>query len=390
MRRRVWLGVAAGFAVAWVAIVAFMVDRSATLTDLRPLGDAIPWPAFAVVGSIILAHRPGNRIGALCIVAGVAQTLTSMGQVYVLSSLASATAWPLEHLIAWYGSWGWVVSICALLLVLLIFPTGEPANRGWRWVAWFLVAWFVASIAVGVPLLWPLSSQALVTGLDSATEYQLLDTMALILLPALLACSASLLLRLRRSSVAERAQIIWLLWAAALSLVVIVLDMFLDLESVRSVLSSGSLLAIPVAIGVAITRYRLFEIDRIVSRTVTYAFVALVLTAVYFAGAAALGALIGEANSLAVAGATLTAAALFSPVRRKVQRFVDRYFDRSRYDAGLVVDEFASRLRSEVDLGGLTRNLSDVVGQTLRPTTVRLWLRGDPRTVQATVRSADR
>ncbi len=127
MRRRMWLGVAAGFAVAWVAIVAFMVDRSATLTNLRPLADAIPWPAFAVVGAIILAHRPGNRIGVLCIVAGVAQTLTSMGQVYVLSSLASATAWPLEHLIAWYGSWGWVVSICALLVLLLIFPTDLTA-----------------------------------------------------------------------------------------------------------------------------------------------------------------------------------------------------------------------------------------------------------------------
>ncbi len=166
MRRRVWLGVAAGFAVAWVAVVAFMVDRSATLTDLRPLGDALPWPAFAVVGAIILAHRPGNRIGVLCIVAGVAQTLTSMGQVYVLSSLASATAWPLEHLIAWYSSWGWVVSICALLLLLLIFPTGEPAGRGWRWVAWFLIAWFAMALVVGVPR----SMAALLAGPDDGAR----------------------------------------------------------------------------------------------------------------------------------------------------------------------------------------------------------------------------
>ena len=376
MRRRMWLGVAVGFAVAWVAIVAFMVDRSATLTDLRPLGDALPWPAFAVVGAIILAHRPGNRIGVLCIVAGVAQTLTSMGQVYVLSSLASATAWPLEHLIAWYGSWGWVVSICALLLLLLIFPTGEPAGRGWRWVAWFLIAWFAIALVVGAPRLWVLSSRALVTGLDSATEYDLLDGMALILLPALLACSASLLLRLRRSSVAERAQISWLLWAAALSLVVIVLAQFLDLESVRSVLSSGSLLAIPVAIGIAITRYRLFEIDRIVSRTVTYAFVAVVLTAVYFAGAAALGAVIGEANSLAVAGATLAAAALFNPMRRRVQAWVDRRFDRAGYDASVVAAAFSARLRDDIELGGLSTDLTAVVNKTLRPAAVSLWLKG--------------
>jgi hypothetical protein len=376
MSRRVWLGVAAGFAVAWVAIVAFMVDRSATLTDLRPLGDALPWPAFAVVGAIILAHRPGNRIGVLCIVAGVAQTLTSMGQVYVLSSLDSANPWPFEHLIAWYGSWGWVVSICALLLLMLIFPTGEPAGRGWRWVAWFLVAWFALALVVGVPRLWPLSSQVLVTGLDSATEYDLLDGMALILFPALLVCSASLLLRLRRASAAVRAQVIWLLWAAALSLVVIVLDLILDLESVRSVLSSASLLAIPVAIGVAITRYRLFEIDRIVSRTVTYAFVAVVLTAVYFAGAAALGALIGEANSLAVAGATLTAAALFNPVRRRVQAWVDRRFDRAGYDASVVAATFSARLRDDIDLEGLSTDLAAVVTKTLRPASVFLWLKG--------------
>ena len=270
---------------------------------------------------------------------------------------------------------GWSAS-AALLLVLLIFPTGEPAGRGWRWVAWFLVAWFAIALVVGVPRLWPLSSQVLVTGLDSASEYDLLDGMALILLPALLACSASLLLRLRRSSVAERAQIIWLLWAAALSLVVIVLDQFLDLESIRSVLSSASLLAIPVAIGVAITRYRLFEIDRIVSRTVTYAFVAVVLTAVYFAGVAALGAVIGEASSLAVAGATLAAAALFNPVRRRVQAWVDRRFDRAGYDASVVAAAFSARLRDDIDLEGLSTDLAAVVNKTLRPAAVSLWLKG--------------
>ena len=104
---------------------------------------------------------------------------------------------------------------------------------------------------------------------------------------------------------------------------------------------------------------------------------AAVLVAIYAGFAVVLGAVVGRSNPLVVAGATLTAAALFSPVRRKVQRFVDRRFDRSRYDAVRVVDGFASRLRSEVDLDGLTRDLSNVVGQTLRPATVRLWLRGE-------------
>jgi hypothetical protein len=134
--------------------------------------------------------------------------------------------------------------------------------------------------------------------------------------------------------------------------------------------------AIPAAIGVAILRYRLYDIDKLISRTVSYAVVAAVLVAVYAGCALALGSLVGRDNPLAVAGATLAAAALFTPLRRRVQEFVERRFDRSRYDAERVVDDFASRLRQEVDLDGLTTDLTAVVGQTLRPVTVSLWLRG--------------
>ena len=136
-------------------------------------------------------------------------------------------------------------------------------------------------------------------------------------------------------------------------------------------------LGFPIAVAIAILRYRLYDIDRLISRTVSYAIVAAVLVAVYAGFTLVLGAVVGRNNPLAVAGATLTAAALFSPVRRKVQSFIDRRFDRSRYDAGRVVDEFASRLRSEVELDGLTDDLFMVVGRTLRPATVRLWMRGE-------------
>ena len=136
-----------------------------------------------------------------------------------------------------------------------------------------------------------------------------------------------------------------------------------------------SLAIIPVSIGLAILRYRLWDIDLIVRRTVTYALVTTLLVAVYLAGVLGLPALIGSESELVVAVSTLAVAALFNPVRGRIQRFVDRRFDRSRYDASLVADDFAARLRSEVDLDGLTVDLTRVVGDTLHPETMSLWLR---------------
>jgi hypothetical protein len=134
----------------------------------------------------------------------------------------------------------------------------------------------------------------------------------------------------------------------------------------------------PVAIGIAVLRYRLYDIDRVVRRTVSYALLAVLLAAVYLGGAAALGALVGQQSPLSVAAATLAAAALFNPIRRRVQGWVDRRFDRARYDAGLVVEGFSTRLRDEVDLEGLTTDLSGVVTKTLRPASVGVMLLGEP------------
>jgi hypothetical protein len=192
----------------------------------------------------------------------------------------------------------------------------------------------------------------------------------------------SLIGRYRKASGVERGQLKWVamaLVAALLGLAFMLVSEVLGFEGelVGLVPWLVAGLGFPAAVAIAILRYRLYDIDRIISRTVSYAIVAAVLVAIYAGFAVVLGAVVGRSNPLAVAGATLAAAALFNSVRRRVQGFVDRRFDRSRYDAGRVVDEFASRLRSEVDLDGLKDDLSNVVGRTLRPATARLWLRGE-------------
>jgi hypothetical protein len=173
----------------------------------------------------------------------------------------------------------------------------------------------------------------------------------------------------------ERRQIGWLLYTAAVFVVLVTtLDVIEINELVESVLYGLAYLMLPTAIGIAIFRYRLYEIDRLVNRTITYAVVVAVLAAVYLGAVLAIGSVIGRNQPLAVAAATLAAAALFNPVRRRVQGWVDRKFSRSRYDAEQVVAEFSTRLRDEVELAGLTVDLTNAVRGALRPYSVTLWI----------------
>ena len=213
-------------------------------------------------------------------------------------------------------------------------------------------------------------------GLSGFSSFMLDQGFFLIPLLLLIALG-SLVRRWRASSGVERLQYPWLMTAIGFVIVILVTTQVVPESVILDVsLVLIALNAIPAAIGVAILRYRLYDIDKLISRTVSYALVAAVLVGVYVGSALALGALVGRGNPLAVAGATLAAAALFTPLRRRVQEFVERRFDRSRYDAGHGGGRLSSRLRQEVDLDGLTTDLTAVVGQTLRPVSVSLWLKG--------------
>ncbi len=216
------------------------------------------------------------------------------------------------------------------------------------------------------------------SGVVSKTSAQALEPAGSVLLIVLFAGVPlgvlSVLLRYRKASGVERRQIKWLALAAVFSLPSWAIDLPGVLDQINEAVA-GVLL--PAAMAVAIFRYRLYDIDRLISRTVSYGLVAAVLAAVDLGGVAALGAVVGSDNPLAVAGATLAAAALFTPVRRRVQGWVDRRFDRTRYDTSQVVSAFSERLRDEVDLEGLTGGLTRIVGETLRPAGVSMWLAGE-------------
>ena len=202
----------------------------------------------------------------------------------------------------------------------------------------------------------------------------LLEAAILLLAASTVTALLSLVLRYRRAQTAERKQLQWFLLGAVIAIAGVVAE-FVHQGPVSAVLLLSGILALPGAIGVAVLRYRLYEIDRIASRTVSYAVVAGLLAAVYAGGVVGVQAILPTSDNLAVAGSTLAAAALFNPLRRRVQAMVDRRFNRSRYDARRTVETFASRLSDQVDLVELHEELLSVVGRCLEPAAVSLWLR---------------
>jgi hypothetical protein len=343
--------------------------------------------AFPIVGLLLAARRPEHPLG-WCWLAGV----TALGLGVNLQSIAESAWFPVQT-----ASWtGWVALTGAILVppamgiiafpATFYFPDGHLSGPRWRPVV------SVGYAALAVFTIASLFKPTIVTasgvgdnpmGIDQAPWLESVVPFAgAILVMVIVLGALSLIGRYRKASGVERGQLKWVamaLVAALLGLAFMLVSEVLGFEGelVGLVPWLVAGLGFPAAVAIAILRYRLYDIDRIISRTVSYAIVAAVLVAIYAGFAVVLGAVVGRSNPLAVAGATLAAAALFNSVRRRVQGFVDRRFDRSRYDAGRVVDEFASRLRSEVDLDGLKDDLSNVVGRTLRPATARLWLRGE-------------
>ena len=184
----------------------------------------------------------------------------------------------------------------------------------------------------------------------------------------------SLAFRYRRAQTAERAQLKWLVYAAAVIVVALLATIPIASTNLQNAIGSGAVALVPVAIGIAVLRYRLYDIDRVISRTVAYAILTGLLVGIY-AGLVLLATqVLGVHTPVAVAAATLAAAALFSPVRRRVQRAVDRRFNRARYDADQTVAVFAARLKDAVDLDAVRDDLASVVHQALEPAHVSLWI----------------
>jgi hypothetical protein len=291
---------------------------------------------------------------------------------------------------SWLGNWAWSPGLGLLMtFALLLFPDGRLPSRRWRPVAWLSGASIAMICGLGGAWSWPQRGLGLLEsnleGLDNAPR--LVELLVLAGLPLMLLCGlasvVALLLRFRRSRGVERQQLKWFAFAGTVTVAAVVLLVFPSqygwLGPVSSLVGLPLLLSMPVAAGVAILRYRLYDIDRLINRTLVYGLLTALLGGVYAAVVLLLGQLFGgiggEPPSWLVAGATLAVAALFQPARRRIQQVVDRRFNRRRYNAARTVETFSARLRDQIDLDTLTVELLAVVDQTMQPTRASLWLR---------------
>ena len=347
--------------------------------------------SFAVVAALILSRQPRNTIGWLLMVPVCAFVVGGPLESYI-ERLAPSSAAPTVPLLVmvWFSNWGWLLLIFPLLLILLLFPTGQPPTPRWRRVGVAAVAWAALFVLIAT-FAEKLTTPGLVLGnpigvLERGTVGLLAGVWVVGLLALVVACSAALFVRYRRANSTEREQIKWLLYACAVFLVVYLGGTLTGLGGSRSVGGYAwqvffglSLMNIPAAIGVAILRYRLYEIDLIINRTLAYGSLTATLVALYFGGIVVLQRLFvvltGERSTLAVVASTLLIAALFNPLRRRIQSFVDRRFYRRKYDAAKTLEAFGSRLREETRLDSLSGDLVGVASTTVQPAHASLWLR---------------
>jgi hypothetical protein len=342
----------------------------------------------ATVGTVVVGRRPAHRVGWLLVLQGLliaAAGFTFSDSRYGM--VARPGALPAADWLAGLANGGVFTYLSCTGFILLLTPTGSLPSPRWRWwarvAAAGLVLAFLTAVLSSHPLYpeYPEIGNPLgVAALDRGPLALVFPVGALVILIALVVGAVSLLLRFRRARGTERLQLRWVALGAALAagLFLVALAALILEESDGVIFQSAlgaSVAVLPLATGAAILRYRLYDIDRIVSRTVAYALLTLLLGLGYAAVVLGLGRLLPEGSTLVVAAATLAVAAVFSPLRRRVQAAVDRRFNRRRPDAAQTIAAFSARLRDQVDLDTLSVELVTLVDQTMQPTQASLWLR---------------
>jgi hypothetical protein len=335
---------------------------------------------FLTVGAFLAGRRSANPVGWLLLAWGVVMAFGSFAGAYVDRGLVrDPGSVPGPDWVAWAEGVVWHPAFGLLAFLLLLFPHGRLPSRRWRPFAWLTVAVYLSlSVSAAcspeaVRVYYPQATPPVrlpIAGLADTAFGWLLGGQLLVLATALV----SLVLRLRRAPGEERQQVKWFVYT-----VVVVVVLFV---ATTLMIGFGALFPlfglIPVSVALAVFRYRLYDIDRLINRTLVYGLLTALLAGVYAGLVFLLGRLLDPAvgeSSLAVAGSTLGVAALFGPARRRVQELVDRRFDRRRYDAARTVERFSARLRDQVDLDTLSAELLTVVDQTVQPASASLWLR---------------
>jgi fumarate reductase subunit C len=404
-----WSLAALSVAMFLISVVLRLLARSAPVpvswgADLTIAGLLVyvPFLAFPVVGALISFRHPRNPVGWICLADGLLWTFIGMSDNYGVYGVAKPGSVPFPVGIAGINNWLWVPAVGLLgTYLLLLFPDGRLPSRRWRPLAWLSGAVLVLA-SVGVMLSpGPLENLGGVRNPFGLEGQHWLSSAGYVVLPLLplcmLASALSLVLRFRRSGGEERQQIKWIAFSASVVVIVYLIAMVASLLSPAETWFAGgspawlgllqtaallSLTAVPVAVAFAVLRYRLYEIDILINRTLVYGSLTATLALVYVGGVVVLQAMVraisGQKSSLAVVASTLAIAALFGPLRRGVQELVDRRFYRRKYDATKTLGAFTARLREETDLNALIDEVTSVVRGTMQPKHVSLWLRPDP------------
>jgi hypothetical protein len=367
----------AALAVAAVFLAAANGEGPAELVLNHHAIGIVTAVGMAVLGALIASRRPGNPIGWLMVASSLFLGVFSFAQQY--APLAVREDLPGVGLASWLATWTNLPGIAiTITFVFVLFPDGRLPSPRWRPVAWLMAVATVVPTAVLAARAWPVRGPELAArsfdhpALGAAFDvgFQLVLTLSVVAL-------AGVVVRFRRSRGVERQQIKWFAYGA---MVGIPLGLPAEvpfwgpiLELVQPPLLFGGL-------AVGIFRYRLYDIDRLLNRTLVYGLLTVSLAAAYAAGVLLLGGVVsgGRSSSLVVAAVTLAVAAIFQPLRRGIQRAVDRRFNRRAYDAAATIEAFADRLRQQVDADALTAELLAVVDRTVQPTRASLWLRPIP------------
>jgi hypothetical protein len=384
----------------WVALVV-VVFLLAGMTVLALLGPGDPtfrsqpaafvgficaFGAFGLVGALIIWQRPGNGLGWILTAIGMLAAWGASADTYVDSAYAATRGADLLYMTSvWISLWYWFPLLgLTLIFTPLLFPDGRPPSPRWRFVVWsaalalalvtFLAAFRDRIELPGVSIDNPMGIPGIVDPEKSRLGSVLFGYFILLVILAL----ASVVVRYIRSGGAQRQQIKWLMLATALSTLIMLFEDVTGIDLNTEVPFAISIGLFPLAIAVAIFRYRLYDIDVIINRALVYGSLTATLVLFYFGGVVGLQRLLapffGEGNQLAVVASTLAIAALFNPLRRSIQAFIDRRFYRSKYDAARVLAGFSARLRDETDLDRLGADLVAVTRETVQPEHVSLWL----------------
>ena len=344
---------------------------------------------YSTVGAVVASRLPESPIGWLFCAIGLCFGVSHFSAEYAAYDLlAPSRSLPAGEVFSWLTSWVWVFGLGLIVFLDLLFPNGRLPSARWRWFARLtaivlLPAAILAALSPGLILSSALNNPLGIEGLPNASKAIEAFMYALIVVGA-----SSMLARLRHAGRIERQQIKWFAYATAVAISGVILkNTVYPAVSVTwvwwvgLVLTTVGVVSSPVAMGVAIFRYRLYQIDILINRTLVYGPLTAALVLLYFGAIVLLQsvfvALTGEQSTLAVVASTLLIAALSMPLRRRIQYFIDRRFYRRKYDARKTLEGFSAKLRNQTDLEALSEDLVDVVGETMQPAHVSLWLRSD-------------